>query len=466
MSSNIVVRAFSLGYQLAEVLVRFEWMIGLLVAPLLLFPDAFRSLALLVIPLTWSLRRIARGRFIDGTPLNWSITLLVIMVLVSLYATYDIAVSLPKVTGILLGVAVFYGVVHHSIDRRSWAISLATFLLGGFGLALGGLIGTNWDVKFAFMEPVLSLFPLRVKGLPGALQGFHPNEVAGALLWFIPLAWSLGLLAILRFDEIKSILGRLRAWLILVSVMFLGMVTTLVLILTQSRGGIVALVVTSPIILKGTLSNTWRRSTVLEWLFLLASLLITSGYLLGAPTAQGAVSEWRMAENPGLSLDNLVGRVEIWSRAIYAIQDFPFTGMGLNTFRHMIHLLYPLFTISPEIDIGHAHNAFLQAALDLGILGLIAYLSINISALWMLVQVWQRRDRLPFPKPYNRALIFGLGGGLTAYLVYGLFDTLALGAKPGVFWWYLLGLIASFYRISIGFGFSMSARGSRLGGRR
>ena len=37
----------------------------------------------------------------------------------------------------------------------------------------------------------------------------------------------------------------------------------------------------------------------------------------------------------------------------------------MNTFRHVVHLLYPLFTISPDIDFGHAHNEFLQAAIDL-----------------------------------------------------------------------------------------------------
>lgn len=68
-----------------------------------------------------------------------------------------------------------------------------------------------------------------------------------------------------------------------------------------------------------------------------------------------------------LSLRTLVGRPELWSSALYGIQDFPFTGMGMNTFRQVVHVLYPLFSISPEMDIGHAHNEFLQAGLDLGI---------------------------------------------------------------------------------------------------
>ena len=57
------------------------------------------------------------------------------------------------------------------------------------------------------------------------------------------------------------------------------------------------------------------------------------------------------------SINTLSGRVEIWARVIYAIQDFAFTGMGMNTFRHILHVLYPLYTVSVDVpvkDIGHA----------------------------------------------------------------------------------------------------------------
>lgn len=148
----------------------------------------------------------------------------------------------------------------------------------------------------------------------------------------------------------------------------------------------------------------------------------------------------------GLSLETLGGRIEIWSRAMCGIQDFPFTGMGMNAFRRVVPVLYPLFTVDPTTDIGHAHNEFLQAALDLGIPGLIAYLAMHLTAFGMLVSTWRRRGRLPFPDSLNRALILGLGGGLAAHLIFGMIDAVALGAKPGILWWALMGLVASLYR--------------------
>lgn len=87
---------------------------------------------------------------------------------------------------------------------------------------------------------------------------------------------------------------------------------------------------------------------------------------------------------PGLLFASLDQRVEIWSRAIDGIEDFPFTGMGLNTFRKLVFVLYPLSLEGPEVDLGHAHNIWLQVSLDLGLPGLVAYLAIWFSALAML----------------------------------------------------------------------------------
>jgi putative inorganic carbon (HCO3(-)) transporter len=145
--------------------------------------------------------------------------------------------------------------------------------------------------------------------------------------------------------------------------------------------------------------------------------------------------------DPSNVIDTIDGRVEIWSRAVYGIEDFPLTGMGMNSFRRVVHLLYPLFLISPDTDIAHAHNEFLQAALDLGIPGLIAFGAIYAIAAWMLHGIWTASG----DEPLTRALVLGLGGGLLAHLVYGLTDAVALGAKPGVLFWMLLSLTCGLF---------------------
>jgi O-antigen ligase len=167
----------------------------------------------------------------------------------------------------------------------------------------------------------------------------------------------------------------------------------------------------------------------------LASLIVAVWWQRSAdPIAQDSVG------GAALSLDT-GWRFEVWSRAIYGIEDFPLTGMGMNTFRSIVHVLYPLFIVAPEVDVAHAHNEFLQAALDLGLPGLIAFLALYIVAFWMLRAIWRAA---PSPLP-TRTLALGLGGGLFAHMIYGLTDAVALGAKPGILFWMLLGLITALF---------------------
>jgi len=431
----------------ASAIVRFEWLGLLLAAPLLLFPDPRRALALLIVPVLWISRRIARGRFIDHTPLDIPLALMALMVLVSLYATFDIAYSLPKVAGMVLGLGVFYAIVAGTGGRTSRILAGGAFLVGGVAVGALGLAGTRWIHKFAPFESILARLPARLTGLPGAAEGFHPNEVAGALLWVAPLACTLAMAAILGVRPLKRSLGAVRGALLLCALMLTAAFLIGVLVLTQSRGGWIAAALVLPVTLLTLLQGKrrWAATAVLA----AATIGVALWIGLSRPHALDPLLIGPQ-EDPGhgTSLETLSARFEIWSRSIYGIQDFAFTGMGMNTFRKVVPVLYPLFSIDPSVDIGHAHNTFLQAALDLGIPGLIAYLAIHISAFAMLIATWRRRGQLPFPDLLSRALILGLGGGLAAHLVYGLTDAVALGAKPGVLCWVLLGLVASLYRLT------------------
>ncbi|MCZ7669977.1 MAG: hypothetical protein M5U34_23775 [Chloroflexi bacterium] len=121
--------------------------------------------------------------------------------------------------------------------------------------------------------------------------------------------------------------------------------------------------------------------------------------------------------------------------------------MGMNNFRKVVHILYPLFLISPDTDIAHAHNHWLQAGLDLGIPGMIAYMSLWLGLAAMLWQTWRRAA-----DGWLRVLSLGFIGCLAAYFVYGLLDTVALGARPGFVFWVMVGLITALHKIGRGPG--------------
>ncbi len=209
------------------------------------------------------------------------------------------------------------------------------------------------------------------------------------------------------------------------------------LILTQSRGGwiaalagLFALLVLWALALPPTPARRRLRLAAVAWMIvgLLAILWIGPDTLRDLwlnPPAESAVG-------PLITLNY---RKELWPWAITAISDFPFTGLGLGAFRQVVFRLYPL-SLPVGQDIGHAHNIFLQTALDVGLPGLVVYLALLIVAAAVGWRVARADAGL-------RAVALGLLAGLFALHVFGLADALALGAKPGVVFWFALGLLAA-----------------------
>ena len=138
------------------------------------------------------------------------------------------------------------------------------------------------------------------------------------------------------------------------------------------------------------------------------------------------------------TLGGLDGRLEVWSRAIYMLQDFPFTGIGMGTFKQIANAMYPFFLAGPNADVPHAHNLFLQVGVDLGLPGLVAWLSLLMLASVCAWQTWHRAalggDRR----------LMGIGAGLlssqVALIVHGLLDAATWDTRPAVIVWALWGL--------------------------
>lgn len=106
--------------RLAAFVDRWHWLLLALIAPLLLFPSPRRSLALALIPTLWVTAWVSRRELLPHTPLNGALGLLGAMVVVSTYATSDIAVSLPKLCGVVLGIGVFHAVVREGQRPFGW----------------------------------------------------------------------------------------------------------------------------------------------------------------------------------------------------------------------------------------------------------------------------------------------------------------------------------------------------------
>jgi len=136
--------------------------------------------------------------------------------------------------------------------------------------------------------------------------------------------------------------------------------------------------------------------------------------------------------------------MEIWSRAVLLLQRHPITGPGLGCFEPLLSSQYPLYTV-PRGTVSHAHNLFLQIAVDLGLPGLISYLSILGLAFCMLLAICGILGCKSTPAMRN--LAHACISSLVGLCLHGLIDAATWGNKGAFLPWVVLGLAASLYRL-------------------
>ena len=423
-----------------------ELVCPLVALPFLVFPSALSALALPVLLIPWAVRWKIYGRPTVRTPMDAPILCLLVMAPVSVWASALPHVSLPKLLGILLGVFFFYAVVNGARASRSqiwvWAALLLAF---GAGISSLALVGTDWMThKMLPLGPVYERLPRLIDNIPGSLYGgFHPNEVGGTLALLLPVSVAVGLAAwpsspgaeagaVAPAQPVTSPQVQGRWARVLLSRTTLVLLTSLcsilvagVLLLTQSRsaylGAAVGLIV---------LGACRRR-----WILLLLPLLAIVGIImLWSLGVQSTLDGLLMLDATGTAN----GRFEIWERAVWMLQDFPYTGIGLNTFPRVGDALYPYILLGPEAKVVHAHNNLLQVGVDLGLPGAIAYLALLTA---FCVSAW-RAFRATTAIPV-RFLTAGLFSGMLAHQVFGLTDAITLGAKPGFLLWIIIGMVAA-----------------------
>ena len=385
------------------------WLVGLLVAASFI-SSRLLPVALVIAALFWLIRWLAYGKLSLRTPADWPVLLLFLMVPVTLWAT-----SLPEITAtqvyrLLTGIAIYYAIVNWTTTTRRLRLILSGVVATGLILSLSAPLTVTWPTgKLSFIPASLySHFTVIVA------DTIHPNVMAGSLVILlpIPLAW--------LFFSWRVIKGWQR---LLAIAAVLGMSS--VLILTKSRGAWMAfaLALVFMILLR------WRWG----WVSILVGGLAggIGVYILGFNT----LIDFLLRSD---TIGGVDGRIEVWSRAIYMIQDFPFTGIGMGTFTKVADTLYPFFTASPG-QVAHAHNLFLQIAVDLGIPGLIAWLAVLLLGVTQAWQVYR------LGKGVEDAFTTGLGAGLLvsqlALIVHGMTDAVTWGmVKPAPLVWVVWGL--------------------------
>jgi O-antigen ligase len=109
-------------------------------------------------------------------------------------------------------------------------------------------------------------------------------------------------------------------------------------------------------------------------------------------------------------------RLAFWQAALDMWRARPWLGIGIGNYQ----AAYPQFSLPKwRMDLGHAHNYYLNIAAESGLIGLLAYLLLWGVATWQTARtLYKARD------PYIRALTLGALGVLVHVSVHNIVDNL------------------------------------------
>ncbi|HLF90832.1 MAG TPA: O-antigen ligase family protein [Anaerolineales bacterium] len=380
--------------------------------------------AVLFLAVFWGIRRLAWGRISRQTPVDVPLLILGLIVPFNAWISPLPEKSLPQLYRLLVGMGWFYAIVNgvasnpsnNALQARRWLQWMVWLItLGAVALAFFSLFSVEWAVdKLPFIPPaVYSYASIWVR------DTVHPNVMAGTLAILLPIP-----LGVVLFGgkEMKGLERTVLAGGTLIVAVFM--------LLTQSRGAMLAMgaAVAVLVLLR------WRRG----WMGVSAGAIVTLGLIW-----EVGLTRVLDAMLVSATLNGANGRFQIWRRALYMIQDFPLTGVGMGLFGDVADALYPFVGVEPGV-IPHAHQLFLQIAVDLGVPGLIAWFAVFVIvsvAAWQVYRAAQQKE--------DRWLM-GLGTGLlasqVALIVHGLLDAVTWGmVRSAPIVWGIWGLVIATY---------------------
>ena len=417
-----------------------EGFLLLIAAPFLLFPHysilATAVALVLVIALwLWPIL-LLRSTLLPATPYNVTFLVFLSTVLVGVLVTAYPDLTLPKATGLILGLSLWRYLVGAVQDRLQLTWAIFGYIVMGFAFTLTGFLNADWLSKASSQVPYLQQLLTDVfsqsAATPNLQMSVHPNQIAGTVTLYLPLLISI----------LTSSSGFRKHKFVVIALATIAILTSAALLLTQSRSGWIGVAssLVLLVILRGLLMPpSGKRKAV--WISI--GILFLFGVIIIGQVGPERIQQYWL--NPPQStmigsLTTLRLRQELWPWAITTLTNFPFTGVGIGSFGQVVRNLYPV-NISPDFVIAHAHNMILHVALNIGLPGLISYISLLLLSG---VVGWGIATK---GNEQLQAISLGLLCSLVAFHIYGLFDALALGSKSGLLLWGILGLLAALNHI-------------------
>jgi len=294
---------------------------------------------------------------------KWMLALAGGVLLSSIMSTHPSA-SLELFADVFIKMLIMYGLLVHLVNTKPQAVRLHLAL----GLCTVGLALLAVYVRASGLATV--------EGNRAAIVGLlsDPNDLALILVVYVPLFAEL----------VVGTRGLQRlGFVMLLTILVAGIMATV------SRGGALGLM--------AAMAFTFYDRGSLSLRFLLAPTLAVS--MVGMLVFAGLNDRSSGAYKHGEIDASAQGRLDIWASGLRMVVRNPVTGVGFGQFTDN-HLLYN--NNPAQWDPRDAHNSFIKAAAETGLVGFIPFMALVI--LTFRVAYRRRKAEVPEDSPIERAV--------------------------------------------------------------
>lgn len=334
------------------------------------------------------------------SPINYAILAYLVICFVSVFYSSNPKISIRTFLGKDLQNTTFFLVVANALTNKRRLRTLAFIMfISAFVVGIDGVSQYFTHKDFIRHRPSLEFS--RIYASFGT-----PNDFGCYLISILPFVLSLLFM--------KSCTKKTR--------IFLGILFILLfscLVLTVSRGAWLAFLAIA------LLLNVWMPS--LRFLFLFLGLFIVSSFMFLPPLVRVRLTNFFSFLDQS-SLD----RKMLWEAGWKMFISHPWLGLGLGTF--MFNFENFVVKNYPN-SISYAHNCYLQMASEIGIIGLIVFLSILGLFFYHTIKMLKLNG-----KSISWHILLGSMAAVMGYSVQIGVDTFLYSLDLGMLFWLLLGI--------------------------
>ncbi len=290
-------------------------------------------------------------------------------------------------------------------------------------IVVATVVGVTGSSLLGFYQVAAGLGPasFSVGGLVRAFSTFgQPNPFAGYLEVTVPLLAALGASWIGGPSRYR--LPQVYGERLLCASAVIAMIGLGALVLTQSRGGWIGTFC-------GLAVVVWMVGGAVRWSAVgagaLVAIMVLATPVGGRLASRLGESELRSGEGVQVTVANFAvqERLAHWRAGLEMAQRHPLLGVGAGNFSAVYREVTPVWRF--RVSRGHAHNAYIHAAAQTGLIGLTTYLLVLGAVALRLRGVLRSVADGP-----GRPLVIGAIGVTVAISMHNVFDYLHVLSLP------------------------------------